>query len=335
MPVADLALETVSTRRANLAPYVWMLSGSVAFSIMGMLAHQVGSEPAATDGAHKLPWQLVAIFRSLAPLVLVGAWALLAGVQLVFLRPGILWMRSIAGSVSLIGTFFALTRLPISDVFTLTNMFPVWVALLSWPMLGEFPSGKVWLSVACGAAGVVLIQRPHFVEGNIAAVIALSVSLFTALAMIGLNRLRGIDTRAVVVHFSATALAFSAGAYLVAGFVSDSSAATWTWSDLASLAPWQWCDLIGLGLCATVGQICLTKAFTIGDPAKISVVGLTQIVFALILDATILGHELPPEKLLGIPLVLGPTAWLMLRQRTPERQAFSDEPLETTPNIAE
>ncbi|MCS7046203.1 MAG: DMT family transporter [Gemmataceae bacterium] len=304
----------------SLRPYLWMLLGSFSFAWMGVLAHRVGA-----DETHPLPWQIVAMFRSLIPLVVVGAWAVAAGVRLVFWRPRVLWVRSLAGSLSLIGTFFALTRLPISDVFTITNMFPVWVALLAWPMLGEFPSAKVWLSVACGAAGVVLIQRPHFARGELAALVAVAVSLFTALAMIGLHRLQALDTRAVVVHFSATAFVFAAAAY----FLFERQR-----TDLALSGP-QWAMLIGMGLCATLGQICLTKAYTTGDPAKISVVGLTQIVFALALDVIVLGHSLDPAKLLGVPLVIGPTAWLLLRRQVPKPQTYSDEPLETTPNINE
>lgn len=297
-----------------------MLAGSFAFSWMGTLAHYVGS----SEG-HGLDWQVVAIFRSFLPLVLVGAWALAAGVPLVLWKPRILWMRSIAGSCSLIGTFYALTRLPVSDVFTLTNMFPVWVALLAWPMIGVLPSAKVWLSVACGAAGVVLICRPRLAEGNVAALIAVSVSLFTALAMIGLHRVRHIDTRAVVVHFSMTSLTFAVAAFFV--FPRETVSFALPWPQLACL--------LGVGVTATIGQICLTKAFTYGDPAKISVVGLTQIVFALTLDTLLLGHDLDPIKLLGIPLVIGPTAWLMLRHHPAPGPQFSDEPIETTPNINE
>lgn len=306
----------------TLRPYLWMLVGSFAFSWMGTLAHHVGS--AENQG---VDWQVVAIFRAIVPLVLVGGWALAAGIPLVFWKPGILWMRSLAGSCSLIGTFYALTKLPVSDVFTMSNMFPVWVALLAWPMLGTFPSAKVWLSVACGAAGVVLIQQPHLAAGNFAAIIALSVSIFTAFALIGLHRLRDLDTRAVVVHFSATSLAFAVVAYFV--FERRQNAYSIEWRQLA--------DLIGLGVCATIGQICLTKAYTVGDPSKISVVGLTQIVFALLLDTIVLGNweQLDPSKLIGIPLVLGPTAWLMLRHQSPPADGFSDEPLETTPNISE
>jgi drug/metabolite transporter (DMT)-like permease len=301
-----------------LRPYLWMLLGSFAFSWMGTLAHDVGQT---------MDWQVVAMFRSAIPLVLVGAWALAGGVKLVLWKPPILWMRSIAGSVSLVGTFFALTRLPISDVFTVTNMFPVWVALLSWPLLGVFPGGKVWLSVACGVAGVVLIglqgERPH---GDYAIYIALSVSLFTALAMIGLHRLKELDTRVVVVHFSAVSLLFATVALFV--FPQQREWHELAWSEIGGLA--------GVGLTATLGQIFLTKAFTVGDPAKISVVGLSQIVFSLALDFFVLHHDVGLHKLLGIPLIIGPTAWLLLQHHSPVKtEGYSDEPLETTPNIAE
>src|SRR4029434_2712545 len=116
-------------------------------------------------------------------------------------------------------------------------------------------------SVACGAAGVVLICQPRLAEGNFAALVAVSVSLFTALAMIGLHRVRHIDTRAVVVHFSATALFFATAAVCLCPRHHGSH----------GLEPNQWAYLLGVGLTATVGQICLTKAFTLGDPAKISV----------------------------------------------------------------
>src|SRR5438477_4738547 len=98
-------------------------------------------------------------------------------------------MRSLAGSLSLIGTFFALTRLPVSDVLTLTNTFPIWVAVLSWPLLRQAPPPQVWISIASGVAGVVLIQQPHFAEGKFAPLVALCAAFFTGISMIGLHRL--------------------------------------------------------------------------------------------------------------------------------------------------
>lgn len=301
----------------SVQPLLWMLAGSLAFACMGTLAHEASTV---------FPWPLVALARCIVPLVLVAALALAAGVRLVFFRPRILWMRSIAGSLSLVCTFYALTRpgVPVSDVFTVTNMFPIWVALLSWPLLGEIPSGGVWVSILAGLAGVALIQQPHLAEGNLAVVVALGASLTTALAMIGLHRLQGIDIRAVVVHFSMVSLAFALAAWWANGAPSP-------WPDGESPALGWWLVLLGVGVVATFGQLFLTKAFTSGAPARVSVVGLTQVVFSLALESFLLQRRPSPWSLAGIPLVLAPTAWLLLRRRAVPSPA---EELTTAPDSA-
>jgi drug/metabolite transporter (DMT)-like permease len=273
-----------------------MLCGSLAFASMGTLAHKLGGY---------CDWQTIALARSVFPLALVTALALAAGVRLVFWKPRILWMRSIAGSVSLVCTFYCLTRMQVSDVFTLTNMFPIWVALLSWPVLKEKPSAGVWLAVASGVTGVILIEQPHFAKGEFTALVALGSSLSTAVAMLGLHRLRRIDVRAIVVHFSAVSLMFSSAALFL-----------FERPELPGpgLEGWHWMLLLGVGVTATVGQVFLTKAFAAGPPAKVSVVGLTQIVFAMTLDVALFGRNFSRSTLAGMALVVAPTAWLLAKQ---------------------
>jgi drug/metabolite transporter (DMT)-like permease len=231
--------------------------------------------------------------------------ALASGVKLVWWRPRTLWLRSLSGSVSLVCSFYAMTHMPVADVLTLTNMFPIWVALLSWPMFGEAPPGYVWIAVAGGVIGVVLIQEPQLDEGSFTTLIALASSFTTALAMIGLHRLHGIDPRAVVVHFSAVSMFFCVAALLV------SRPQDTEWSAAVSGGPLLM--LVGVGLTATIGQLFLTKAFAAGPPAQVSVVGLSQIIFALLLEVVCFHRELNAKMLLGMALVIGPTAWVTLR----------------------
>jgi drug/metabolite transporter (DMT)-like permease len=289
--------EETASGAGPLSPYASMLLGSFIFAGMGALAHALGGS---------LDWQIIALTRSVLPLSIVFLLAKLAGVRLVLWRPRTLWMRSIAGSTAIMCTFYALTRLPVSDVMTLTNMFPIWVALLSWPLLGEWPPGYVWVVVASGVAGVVLIQQPHLEVGNWAALVALASSLCTGFAMIGLHRLRDIDPRAIVVHFSGVACLFALGSILIFGSTSHPQ----------HLAPAVIGTLLlGIGLSATVGQLLLTHAFANGSPTKVAVIGLTQIVFALSFDVFFFRHPLRPLSLLGMLLVVAPTAWLMLRRK--------------------
>jgi drug/metabolite transporter (DMT)-like permease len=290
----------------SLRPYLWILVSSTAFAGMGTFTQFAG---------RACSWQMTAIVRCLIPLVVVLVWAKFDGVRLAIWGPPALWWRSLAGSFSLVGSFYVLNRLPLTDVYTISNLFPIWIALLSWPLLGAIPGPGVWLSVGSGVLGVVCIMRPRFASGDYAVLVVVAVSVFTALALMGLNRLSRLDPRAVVIHFSATALLFAIAALFVFG---DRDAA----EDFTSQHALQ---LLGAGVCATVGQYYLTKAFAAGDPAKVSVVGLTQIVFVLFLDVVLLGNPVEPEKLFGIPLIVGPTAWLMLRQA---RQVVASPPVE-------
>lgn len=103
----------------------------MAFATMGALSHLAGE---------RCDWQIVAVARtSLAFLFSLGL-AVSTNVPLVFLKPAVLWMRSIAGSIGLLCSFYALTHLPISTSLTLSNTVPVWVTLLAWPVLSERPS---------------------------------------------------------------------------------------------------------------------------------------------------------------------------------------------------
>jgi drug/metabolite transporter (DMT)-like permease len=290
----------------SVAPYVWMTVGAIAFAAMAEFA---------TEAGRYCDWQIVAIARSGLAMVFAGMLAVGAGAKLVFLRPRTLWLRSLAGSMSLLCTFYALTRLPTADVLTLTNTFPIWVAILSWPMLGKPPTLAVLLAAIFGIAGVALIQQAHqqpdqLTQGVFSdsfATIASLVSAFTsAVALIGLHKLQGIDTRAVVVHFSGVGLALC----IVAYFVFDRT------HPKPSLDSHTLGLLLGVGASATFGQICLTKAYSTGLPGKVSVVGLTQVVFVMLYEACFgdRSFELVSLHTLGIVLVLLPTAWMMLRK---------------------
>ena len=291
-------------RRDSLSPYLWMLCGSFSFSWMVICAKLVGP---ACD------WQAIAFVRSFLAFLFAAALALGAGAPLVLLRPRVLWLRSLAGSGSMVCTFYAFTHMDAADVVTLTNMFPIWIALLSWPLDGERPSLSVWVSIASGVAGVALIQQPQFARGNFAALAAVAASVFSAVAMMGLNRLRGLDTRAIVVHFSGVASLACLASYFV---FPHKEASPFAVDGRVALL------LLAVGASATVGQLFLTKAFASSSaPASVGVVGLTQIVFVMAIDRLIEPRGLEWTGVLGTVLVVAPTAWLLLRRgaRVPER----------------
>jgi drug/metabolite transporter (DMT)-like permease len=272
-----------------------MLCGCFSFAWMSEFAHGLKD---ACD------WRVVALARSSLAFAFALTLARLSGAELVFWRPRVLWLRSCAGSLSLLCTFFALARLRTAEVLTLTNTFPIWVAVLSWPLLQVRPSWTIWAAAGCGVLGVALIQSPHLGSSpgaTVAVALALTAALTSAIAMLGLHRLQGLHPWAIVAHFSGVATVFVLGAWAVGPPV-----------DLAPLAvPATLAALVGVGTAATLGQLCLTRAFTSGQPARVSVVGLTQVVFAMGLDVLFHGPHFDLATLAGIGLVVAPTAWVM------------------------
>ena len=312
--------------RQSALPYIWMLLGAASFAVMAIFTASLKDT---------VDWQWIAIARTGLAMTFAATLATASGKRLVFLRPRKLWMRSIAGSISLVCGFYAMTHYPVSEVLTLTNMFPLWVAVLSLPMLGEWPSLDVWPAVLMGIAGIVLIQSAEggqilgaqLGSSQIAIAAALVSSFTSAVALIGLHQVREIDPRAVVAHFSGVALACCVAALFVFPTTHE-----WTF-DLRTAGM-----LLGVGVSATVGQLFLTMAFAAGSPARVSVVGLSQVGFSMLLEMALLHRSFSPTTLFGIGLVILPTAWSLLRtahrtRRVAKRAQATRPLLPVVPNL--
>src|SRR5262245_59584763 len=85
----------------GIGPYVWMLCGCGWFAVMALLTR---------EASRLVDWQAVAIARSGLATLFAFVLAVATGTQLAFARPRILWLRSLAGSLSMLTTFYALSR---------------------------------------------------------------------------------------------------------------------------------------------------------------------------------------------------------------------------------
>lgn len=270
-----------------------MLVGAVSFAMMGSFTHALGS---------RCDWLLVALVRASFMLGSAIVLARSAGVRLVVFRPPTLWIRSIAGSVSLVCNFYVISVLPVADALTLTSMYPLWIVVISAVWLRRIPSALELGGMASGLVGVALIQRPHLDGGGFAAMVAVFSSATTAIALMGLHRLRHVDTRAVVAHFAGVG-SLIAGLWLAIRSIGAGAPVMQTDPTTLGL-------LLGVALSGTLGQICLTRAYALGVPTRVAVIGLSQVAFGMLADVWVWGRVLSPLTLLGFVLVLSPTALL-------------------------
>jgi drug/metabolite transporter (DMT)-like permease len=269
----------------------WMILGAFGFALMGTFSHALGT---------RCDWLLVAAVRAVFMCTTAVILARVAHVRVPVLRPGRLWLRSLAGSISLVCNFYALSRLPVAEAITLSNLFPLWIVLGSIVVLRQRPTTGEIAGVVFGFLGVLLIQRPHLGSDRFAVGMALISSLSTAVALLGLHRLKDVDPRAVVAHFAGVGSIFSL-VWLMAKGLSHTG---------EPLSPATIGLLAGVCVSGTFGQFMLTRAYASGAPARVSAVGLTQVLFAMGFDALIWGRTFDWTTRLGFLLVLSPTLWL-------------------------
>lgn len=277
-----------------------MLWASLSFALMAAFSHLAGE---------RCDWQLVVVARASVAFLFSAVIAKAAGVKLIFRGPAMLWVRSLAGSVGMLGNFYALSKLPVSDTLTLMNTSPIWVALLLWLIFKQKPTAGIIAAILTSVVGVALIQQPHFQHGKLACLMALCGAFCTSVAMLGLNRLGHLDPRAIVVHFSGVA---SVATLLFIALTSRKD----YFPQLKT--PSIWVLLAMVGIAGVGGQIGMTLAFAKGNASRISVIALSQILFGLVFDIALWGRTINVVSIIGILLVSLPAAWLLL-SRTPEQ----------------
>jgi drug/metabolite transporter (DMT)-like permease len=255
-------------------------------------------------GARTLPWSEIAATRFLVGALIALGFARYRGSSLRITDRPSTWRRSVFGTLAAICTFYALasSRIALGDAATLTATAPIFVALLSGPLLGERVGRQVALAIAVGFAGILAVVRPSFASALPIAAIATTGSAFYALAMIWLRKIGpGEGQEAVVCHFSVVAfLTFLALALPV-----------WRRPDwLGTLI------LLGAGVGGGGGQMAMTRAYALHRAAPVTAVSGLGIVLTYLLAIPVFGDRPTGWQLLGSLLVIG-ASLLLATSREP------------------
>ena len=299
-----------------------MLIGSAFFASMGLITESLGDE-------YSFGW--IAGIRSLIATIIAVGIALASRSKLVLWKPASLWMRSLAGCTAMLCLFFAMTHYDVAVVLSLSSMYPIWVAVLSWPLLGQKPSRDTWLALLVSTIGMLMIysastswnkdaESPAHYMPHIALPLAVLAAMFSGIALLGLHRVKNVDSSAIVAHFSGVSTAISFAVWFVIPAQYLSKRLFSTSADSTSLL-----RLLAVGVTATLGQLFLTKAFAAGPPARVSVIGLSQVAFAATYKWFVEGRLPAVASVLGMFLVVGATMWVILRGQ----RATGEEPSTT------
>ena len=274
---------------------LWMLLGSFFFATMALCV-KIASE-----------WfnsaELVC-YRGLLSMLLLWGLARHQRVSLATRYPGMHAWRSVVGVISLGAWFYAIAGLPLATAMTLNYMSSVWItafllggALLLWTPARAadtlWRQGRLTRAVLVGFVGVVLTLQPTMTQDqSVAGLAGLLSGILAALAylqVITLGKLGEPETRVVFYFALASALAGALGMAVVGAS---------PWAGLQTL----W--LLPVGLLATLGQLCMTRAFSQGATLVVACLQYSGIVIGALYGLLLFGDDIPWVGWVGMGLIL-------------------------------
>ena len=221
--------------------------------------------------------------------------------------------RSIIGVASLATWFYALAHLPLATAMTLNYMSGVWVAAFivgGAVLFGQAQQqGPLLATVLAGFAGVVMMLRPTLDQNQLfAGLIGLLSGMGASLAYLQVTALgkAGEPEERTVFYFSV-------GTTLV-GLVGISYTGTTPWAQVTwAAAAW----LVPIGILASLGQWCMTRAYSRGSTLLVANLQYSGIVFAAFYSLVLFGDQIPVIGWAGMGLiVISGLAATALRTRT-------------------
>lgn len=251
--------------------------------------------------------QVLAI-RSLLMLVLIVAVVALRG-ELSRLRPrhpGFVLARACIMLVAFAGYFNGLKQLPLADAVALGFGAPLFVALLSAPLLGERVGARGMTAVVAGFCGVVLMARPTGDASVVPALLVIGGSAMYALAMVMARRVAATESSVCMVFWTAALFAL-AGLPL--------SLPVWT-----APPPADWLALLALAVTAALAHLLMTHSYRVAPVAVVAPFEYTALVWAVLFGYLVWG-DLPQLRVLaGAAVVIGAGLYVLRAEMAAARR---------------
>ena len=215
--------------------------------------------------------------------------------------------RGVLVVVEICVTVVAFVQLGLIPTHAIFASYPLIIAALSGPVLGERVGPRRWAAIAVGFAGILIILRPGLEVFSPLSLIALLAAFLWA----GY----GLLTRYAARRDSAATSFFWTG---TVGAVAMTLVGVWFWEPMRG-PDWGWMAV----LCVTgaLGHALLIKTYEVAEASAVQPFAYFQLVFVTIIAVPVFGERVDLPTLLGGAIVVGAGLFTAWRERQLARRA--------------
>lgn len=192
------------------------------------------------------------------------------------------------------------TLLGLVEAHAVFICYPLLVAALSGPILGENVGWRRWTAIGIGFIGVIVILEPGFGVFRTEALIPLLAALMFSLY--------GLLTRYVARRDSAATSFFWTGTI---GAIGMTLVGMWYWEPMIG-TDWAWMGI----LCITgaLGHYTLIRCYEVAEASAVQPFAYLQLAFAALIGITIFGEVIRLNVAIGVGIIVTAGLFTLWRQ---------------------
>ena len=198
-------------------------------------------------------------------------------------------------------TILAFTLLGLAETHAIFASYPLIIAMLSGPILGEYVGWRRWLAISIGFIGILIILNP----GN---------GIFSPYALVPLAgailfALYGLLTRYVGQYDNSSTSFFWTG---VVGSIAMTVVGLNFWDPVSKS---DWSIMLLLSASGVVGHYLLIKCYEVAEASAVQPFAYLQLIWASMIGIIIFGEQITTNVLIGAFIIVGAGLFTLWRER--------------------
>ena len=198
-------------------------------------------------------------------------------------------------------TILAFTLLGLAETHAIFASYPLIIAMLSGPILGEYVGWRRWLAISVGFIGILIILNP----GN---------GIFSPYALVPLAgailfALYGLLTRYVGQYDNSSTSFFWTG---VVGSIAMTVVGLNFWDPVSKS---DWSVMLLLSASGVVGHYLLIKCYEVAEASAVQPFAYLQLIWASMIGIIIFGEQITTNVLIGACIIVGAGLFTLWRER--------------------
>ena len=198
-------------------------------------------------------------------------------------------------------TILAFTLLGLAETHAIFASYPLLIAMLSGPILGEHVGWRRWLAICVGFFGILIILNP----GN---------GIFSPYALVPLAgailfALYGLLTRYAGQYDNSSTSFFWTG---IVGCIAMTAIGLNFWDPVSQ---GDWSIMLILSASGMLGHFLLIKCYELAEASAVQPFAYLQLIWASLIGVIIFGEQITTNVLIGACIIVGAGLFTLWRER--------------------